>query len=148
MGRWLWIPAVAAAIGAASLAEVQQINALGVGVFAAPYVAAVMLTAWAGRRHTGAAVVGAAGAGVMASLSWWEATHRQTEGFEWEFNNALQFSCCLGANYLVLSVVAVAVPLLARPMPPTAGEAPGGAAPEAQPPAAADPTREAGSGCS
>lgn len=128
MGRWCLILAtLAAAVGVASIAEVQQINTLGVAVFAAPYVAVVGLTVWAGQHHSGAAAVGAAGAGVMASLSWWEATHRQTEGYEWEFNNAMQFACCCGADYLVFLGVAFVVLVLARqpvvPMPPASGQA-------------------------
>ena len=138
MGRRLWIlAAVASAVGVASLFEVRQINALGVALVAGPYAAAVGLTAWAGRRHTGAAAVGLAEVVAMTGLSWWEATHRQTEGFEWEFNNDLQFACCCGSNWVVLSVVSVVALLLAQP-PPAAGGSPPGGASDAEPGAAAD----------
>jgi hypothetical protein len=112
----LWIiAALAAIVGVASLVTFHQINAFGVVVFAAPYAAAVGITALAGQRHTGAAVISMVGAVVMSGLSWWEVAHRQTDGFEYEFNNDLQFSCCCGVNWFVLMLVAAIVLLLTKP---------------------------------
>jgi hypothetical protein len=49
----------------------------------------------------------------MAGLSWWDKLDRQTEGLDWQFNNAFGGTLCLGANYAVLSVVVCVVSLLA-----------------------------------
>ena len=54
-----------------------------------------------------------AGSALMAGLSWWDKLDRQTEGFEWQFNNALGGAICLGANFAVLSVVVCVVSIIA-----------------------------------
>jgi hypothetical protein len=52
---------------------------------------------------------------MMAGLSWADALDRQTEGFEWRFNNALSGAMCCGANWLVLAAVGCVALVLAAP---------------------------------
>lgn len=127
MRKRLWIiAALAAIVGLSSLVTVHQINALGIAIFAVPYAAAVGITALAGQRHTGATVISMVGAIIMSGLSWFEVTHRQNDGFEYEFNNSLQFSCCCGVNWFVLTLMAAIMMLLIQgpATPPSENESP------------------------
>jgi len=78
-----------------------------------PHLCGMLLVACFGPRHTWAGVVALAGSAVMTSLSWWDALDRQTEGFEWDFNNGLSGVICCGVNWLVLAVVACAASVVA-----------------------------------
>jgi hypothetical protein len=78
-----------------------------------PHLCGVLLVTCFGPRQTWAGVVALAGSAVMTSLSWWDALDRQTDGFEWQFNNALSGMICCGANWLVLAVVACVASVVA-----------------------------------
>jgi hypothetical protein len=100
----------------------EGLNSAGYVVFACPYAAAVLLTWLVVRRSAWAAGVAAAGVLVKAGLAWWDVTHQLTEGYEYEWDNAMRFCCCCGSNYLILGAVAPAAWLLARaPVAPPHG---------------------------
>lgn len=112
-GRWVWVPALACGVaGVCGLADLRNAEPAGRLLLLGPHAAGVALCTWAGRRRTVAGLVAVAGSAAMAGLSWTDALDRQTEGFEWRFNNVLQGTMCLGANYLVLAVVGCAAAAL------------------------------------
>jgi hypothetical protein len=122
VGRRLWILALAFGVaGVCGLADLGIAAPAGKLLLVGPHAVGVALTVWTGRRRTAAGLVAVAGSAALAGLSWVDALGRQTEGFEWRFNNALQGAMCVGANWLVLSAVgcislllAAADPLFAR----------------------------------
>ncbi len=124
MRRWFWIPAALVAIaGSASLIEAEHITDFGVLIFAIPYLVAVVITAYAGRMNTVSTAVAFMGTCAMAGVSWWEATERMTEGFEWEFHNDLGFVCFCVFNYLMaimLVTLVLALTLQETETPPPA----------------------------
>ena len=108
--RWRWIPAAAiCAIGIVGLADLGAVEILGTLLLIGPHVSGFVLTALSGQRHPGAAVVTIAGSVTMAGFTWWDALDRETAGFEWGFNNAIQGAMCCGVNYVVLFVTACTV---------------------------------------
>lgn len=111
----LWIVAlVLAVVGVASLAETPPIGILGGVLLIVPYAAVVGITALAGRDHTGAAVLGVIGVGVMAGLAWYEVSQRTTEGTDPEIGHGFQFCGGCGAHYFVALNVAVLALALVR----------------------------------
>jgi hypothetical protein len=113
VGRWLWVAAlVACAVGVIGLVDLGPASLPKKLILLAPHLAGVGLTILGGRWCPTAAVVGLVGSVIMAGLTWWDALDRQTEGFEWRFNNEIGAFLCLGANNLVLTVVACVVSLL------------------------------------
>jgi hypothetical protein len=149
VGQRLWLAALALAlVGLASLVGIDGPSPLRLALYVLPYAAAIGLTAWGGRRRPLGAVAGLAGIGVMTAVSWLEAVAREGPGFEWRFNNAMQFACACGTNYLVLAATAIGT--LAGVGPAlkvsSAGEEPVGVARVgAEPAAAADGGHDAGS---
>lgn len=134
MRKWLWLPALlAAAGGVASLVQVPRVSVPGVVLFAIPFVAAVAVTAWAGRHHTAAAAAGVGGTVGMAIQTWWEVSHWPTEAAAWQLNNDLQFATCRGVNYLILAVVGVMAMVLGRPRRAVPGNRGPGVEPKAKP---------------
>jgi hypothetical protein len=110
----LWLPALAfGLVGVLGLADFQKAEIGGKLWLIAPHLGGVVITALGGYRHPWAGVVGLAGSALMAGLSWWDKLTRRTEGFEWQFNNALGGAMCLEANFFVLAVVLCAVSLIA-----------------------------------
>jgi hypothetical protein len=111
--RWLWLPASAVAVtGIVGLADLAEVSWRGKLLFVGPHVAAAGLAVWPGQRLPWAAVVALCGLGTMAALSWWDRLDRQSEGFEWQFNNAFGGALCCIANYLVLAAVVCVVSLI------------------------------------
>jgi len=100
-----------AGIGVIGLADLREAEWQGKLLLVTPYLAVVALTVWLGPHSPWAGVVAAGASAVMAGLSWCDTLDRQTEGFEWRFNNALSGAMCCGANWLV-SMVTGCVALL------------------------------------
>src|SRR5688500_9362104 len=102
LGRWLWLPAAVCAIGGVlGLADLHRLELTGVMIYVLPHLLGVGMTALGGYHHFGAALVGLGGSALMAGLSWWDKLDRQTEGFEWQFNNAFGSWWCCWANYVL-----------------------------------------------
>src|SRR5262249_15743416 len=94
-------------------ADLRQAELPGKFLLVAPHLAGIALTVWASRHHPAAAVVALTGSVTMAGLWWWDTLDRETEGHDWQFNNALSEGICCGANYVVLCLVACVAGLIA-----------------------------------
>lgn len=119
LARWLWVPAlVVGLVGVCGLVDLGEADWLGVQLMLGPYALAVGYVAWAGRRKLTAGLLGLGAIMLMAASSRNDALNRQTEGFEWRFNNALSGMMHVGFNYVVLFFMGVlALGLIPWPNP-------------------------------
>lgn len=110
---WLWLPAsfcfCAGIAGILGLGDFWRPPLLGMLILAIPHLAGLVLTMWAGNITPYAGMTSLVGSGLMAGLSWCEKLTRQTEGFEFQFNNELAGMMCCGANYFVLMIATMVV---------------------------------------
>jgi len=100
----MWVPAlIVGLVGVCGLVDLGQADWLGAQLMLGPFALAVGYVAWAGRRKLAAGLVGLGAITLMAVNSWSDALNRQTEGFEYRFNNALSGAVHFWLNYLIVA---------------------------------------------
>ena len=110
IGRRIWLlSAAVAVVGMCGLADFRAATLGGKLLLVAPHLGAVAVVAWVGGRGLPwTAVAALGGSSLMAFFSWYDLLTRQTDGFEWRFNNSLGGEICCGANWFVPWAVCMA----------------------------------------
>lgn len=91
-------------IGILGIADPGKVDAGQLLFGAGPHVLGLALTCWMFWLHPTAGMISLGGALCAAGLQWWDTFGRQTEGFEWQFNNALSAGLTSYCNYLIVLI--------------------------------------------
>lgn len=91
-------------IGIIGIADPGKLDAGQLLFAAGQHVLGLALTCWMSWLHPTAGMISLVGALCVAAMQWSDTLGRQTEGFEWQFNNALYAGLTSYCNYLIVLV--------------------------------------------
>jgi hypothetical protein len=108
-----WVPAVVLCVvglrGITPLEPNHPPGEVGRALLELPHLLGVVVVFLACRANLAAVVIALLGCAVGAYVPWLEQTSRQTEGFEYDFNNFLGWTMCCGANWGILLFSSIGV---------------------------------------